>query len=1319
MATDFPPATPPRRPQKLRAPYALNFSIPHSPASSLSPTSSVSSFRSSPTSSEYSSSPVTPASASSSSPLRAPLYHLADRFPLYSSDSVPDMFPRPNSVRSSRSDSSRSPAGIESTVSLGSLRHGRWDSKGNGDLDSLRRKDLPMSIRSHRSNSDDSSSMASSIRTRSSDDSTLADDASAFSFRSRAKLWAPWSPKKEKPSAVRLAPAVVLKSTADSDTEFEDDESDDDDDDLMMQPPDGWKPPKSFQSPELGVRNGSRQLRCGPWEVPYPISYDKVLMDADDQTHELVKALIPTRNCVSFYEFPKPPSTVLDIGCGAGRWVVEAAGQWKHARFVGLDLMAIQYDLSGRCFDDIRDRIHLHYQIPFAASTFDYIRMSHVALAIPTEHWKHVIYEIRRVLKPGGVVEWIDEDPVLPLSPNCASRGSERLERAANLEAEFKSLVHSRKLRKPATTVKKLLRGRALGMRTTHVTKIRLGLPTRDTRLLHQESESCGPIRSHQGSPLRVGKSSTDFFSLTDDEDKNPLPRSTKHYMPRGLVVLPEGKLLPLAPPDITAQATRNFQLVLGAAEAIWSRRLFYDPDANRAKFEQEIWEYERGGCSRVHLPAPTWDKLDNETPIAPLHPQQPSLSTLNHRRRAPLSLPSLLPSAGSRPTIGTTISSKRPESQPPSAAYLTKPRRTSSQYSSNTFTITLGRVIHSSAFLGLIICLTMASSNNMFIQAFTHLKTKPREKEALAYLQRVASLVKPIMRKHGWNLPVLAEFFPANASLLGLNINGGQKICIRLRPAFDESAFLEEHEVIGTMLHEVCYSFSPIKPLHHIDVLHQLTHNVHGPHDQKFYKLLSQLEDEFDALQRSGYAGEGFHSPGARLGQGVSHDLPLHLAKEKALAAAEKRRQAAIVMKGGGKLGGKSDAGKSIRQLAAEAAERRAKDEKTCGSGAEAQVEADRAARDGVEDDAQTIEDFEPNRPEAWGSPSITTAVLREVAAGAPPSSTSKKTRLSSGVAGPTQSPVPRRNFQISPRDTPAKPTIDPTCSACTFINPRTASNCEGSSAASSSPNRDAEDTGSGPRTGVTFEAWLSKIGSQFKDPLPGRPNWLGVTCPFPMNPSFKPRAPISDVQRQIIFDAHAEDQNLNSIRVLSERFGISLKRVEAIIRLKALEFEWKQGNRPLRTNFLMGMESALGVIPFKPSNATSITARSLNSNTHLADTAAEEDANSITEVQRGIPKMYWEGVEDGQEPLVAPLVASLADEHAQKVADSLAASAKFLASHQHVVPAKMEGRAPTVFVDVGTKFMIPKEERKRQKAAAARKKQKEKKRVKAKQKQ
>ena len=42
------------------------------------------------------------------------------------------------------------------------------------------------------------------------------------------------------------------------------------------------------------------------------------------------------------------------------------------------------------------------------------------------------------------------------------------------------------------------------------------------------------------------------------------------------------------------------------------------------------------------------------------------------------------------------------------------------------------------------------------------------------------------------------------------LDINRGAKICIRLRPHFDDGAFFEEHDVIGTMLHEAS--------IHHLD---------------------------------------------------------------------------------------------------------------------------------------------------------------------------------------------------------------------------------------------------------------------------------------------------------------------------------------------------------------------------------------------------------------------------------------------------------------------------------------------------------------------
>ncbi|RPD82246.1 WLM-domain-containing protein [Lentinus tigrinus ALCF2SS1-7] len=223
---------------------------------------------------------------------------------------------------------------------------------------------------------------------------------------------------------------------------------------------------------------------------------------------------------------------------------------------------------------------------------------------------------------------------------------------------------------------------------------------------------------------------------------------------------------------------------------------------------------------------------------------------------------------------------------------------------------------------------------HDIYVQAFTHLKDRPRADEALDVLQRVASLVKPIMRKHGWVLPVLSEFFPESPNLL--DINSGQKILVRLRPPHTPNTFFDEEDILQTMLHE-------------------LAHNVHGSHDDKFYKFLAGLEEEYATLRRSGYDGEGFHSAGRRLGTSFSHDLPVHLARQRAVDAAEKRRQISLVLSGGGRLGGAArDANKTPQELAAEAAERRARDDKACASasGAFALQEADKAAKESVQDD-------------------------------------------------------------------------------------------------------------------------------------------------------------------------------------------------------------------------------------------------------------------------------------------------------------------------------------------------------------------------------
>jgi len=49
-----------------------------------------------------------------------------------------------------------------------------------------------------------------------------------------------------------------------------------------------------------------------------------------------------------------------------------------------------------------------------------------------------------------------------------------------------------------------------------------------------------------------------------------------------------------------------------------------------------------------------------------------------------------------------------------------------------------------------------------------------------------------------------LSEFSPRNPGLLGLNVNRGAEVKIRLRPARDDDSFYDWHHILGTMLHEV-----------------------------------------------------------------------------------------------------------------------------------------------------------------------------------------------------------------------------------------------------------------------------------------------------------------------------------------------------------------------------------------------------------------------------------------------------------------------------------------------------------------------------------
>lgn len=181
--------------------------------------------------------------------------------------------------------------------------------------------------------------------------------------------------------------------------------------------------------------------------------------------------------------------------------------------------------------------------------------------------------------------------------------------------------------------------------------------------------------------------------------------------------------------------------------------------------------------------------------------------------------------------------------------------------------------------------------------------------------LERAAQEVLPVMQQRSWHVRLLQEFYPTQEGLLGVNINRGSAIKVRLRRPRDAASLLPYPDVLGTLLHELC-------------------HNVHSNHSAAFYDLLDELWSEVEGGAGAAAGGgtktaPSFTGEAHRLDHG-KRNLSQAEARRAAVAAAQRRRTAT----GSGRAlgGGKAPRGRSARELAVEAAARRAGDARSCG---------------------------------------------------------------------------------------------------------------------------------------------------------------------------------------------------------------------------------------------------------------------------------------------------------------------------------------------------------------------------------------------------
>ncbi|KAJ2957242.1 hypothetical protein NQZ79_g7040 [Umbelopsis isabellina] len=127
-------------------------------------------------------------------------------------------------------------------------------------------------------------------------------------------------------------------------------------------------------------------------------------IDRSQRQHYVLKSSRKANHWAPF----KGKGVILDIGTGHGDWAYEVASAYPNARVIGLDVnppstpVTIQRNLIFKVQDikeswDIRD------------NSVDFLFQRDMNNVLLQSDWKHILQEIYRVVRPGGVIELLEQ----------------------------------------------------------------------------------------------------------------------------------------------------------------------------------------------------------------------------------------------------------------------------------------------------------------------------------------------------------------------------------------------------------------------------------------------------------------------------------------------------------------------------------------------------------------------------------------------------------------------------------------------------------------------------------------------------------------------------------------------------------------------------------------------------------------------------------------------------------------------------------------------------------------------------------------------
>ncbi|KAI0458485.1 eukaryotic mitochondrial regulator protein-domain-containing protein [Xylaria acuta] len=123
-------------------------------------------------------------------------------------------------------------------------------------------------------------------------------------------------------------------------------------------------------------------------------------------------------------------------------------------------------------------------------------------------------------------------------------------------------------------------------------------------------------------------------------------------------------------------------------------------------------------------------------------------------------------------------------------------------------------------------------------------------------------------------------------------------------------------------------------------------------------------------------------------------------------------------------------------------------------------------------------------------------------------------------------------------------------------------------------------------------FRAWERTDGRLYRKPKTGQPQYLmargnseASDRPFPLNPYFKSPKVLDERARELIWEKVMRDGE--TIKAVSAEFGVDIRRVAAVVRLKEVEKDWIAKDKPLAKPYAKAVLSMLPTFYINPNQS------------------------------------------------------------------------------------------------------------------------------------